>query len=468
MSRPRSSPPDSPSLFAPTGAEPPAAAPASAAADRVDPARSPGALPLAERMRPRSLDEVVGQEPLLAHGAALRALADSGRLPSLLLWGPPGCGKTTLARLLAQGAGLQLAALSAVMAGVKEIREVVEQARALRRTGLRTALFLDEIHRLNRAQQDALLPHAESGVITLIGATTENPSFEVIAPLLSRCRVFTLRRLEVDSLAALVLRAARDPERGLGASGVALGDDVALAIAHAADGDARRALGVLEAAVAIHEQRGGAGPLAADAVREAAGTRLLVYDRDREEHYNLISAFIKSLRASDPDAALYYAARMLDAGEDPLFLARRMLIFASEDIGNAEPAALPLALAAYQAFERLGLPEGRIPLAQAVTFLACAPKSNASYSALGKASAAASERGSLPVPLHLRNAPTRLMREQGYGQGYEYPHDAPEHFVARANLPEALRGVRFYEPGEAGAEAAIAARLATWRAKREP
>jgi putative ATPase len=457
--------PEEPSLFATEPARPATASATPREAE--DAARAPGT-PLAERMRPRSLDEVAGQEHLLAPGAALRSLADSGRLPSLVLWGPPGCGKTTLAKLLAEGAGLHLCALSAVMAGVKEIREVVEQAREWRRAGRRTALFLDEIHRLNRAQQDALLPHAESGAVTLIGATTENPSFEVIAPLLSRCRVFTLRRLGAETLAALVRRATGDTLRGLGTSGAELTDEVALAIAHAADGDARRALGLLEAAVSIHLNRAAQGPLSADAVREAAGSQLLFYDRDREEHYNLISAFIKSLRASDPDAALYYAARMLDAGEDPLFLARRMLIFASEDVGNADPAALPLALAAYQAFERLGLPEGRIPLAQALTYLACAPKSNASHAALGRASAAASERGSLPVPMHLRNAPTGLMQGLGYGQGYEYPHDAPEQFVARANLPDALRDLRFYEPKNVGAEAEIAARLAGWRAKREP
>jgi putative ATPase len=463
MPRTRPQPPQEPSLFP---AEPERRAePGARERGATEPVRAELA-PLAERMRPRSLDEVAGQEHLLAPGAALRSLADSGRLPSLVLWGPPGCGKTTLARLLAEGAGLRFCALSAVMAGVKEIREVVEHAREWRRAGQRTALFLDELHRLNRAQQDALLPHVEAGTVTLIGATTENPSFEVIAPLLSRCRVFTLRRLEAETLAALVARAASDAERGLGASGVQLTHEVALAIAHASDGDARRALGLLEAAVAIHVNRGTGGPLSADAVREAAGTQLLFYDRDREEHYNLISAFIKSLRASDPDAALYYAARMLDAGEDPLFLARRMLIFASEDIGNAEPAALPVALAAYQAFERLGLPEGRIPLAQAITYLACAPKSNASYVALGRASAAAGERGSLPVPLHLRNAPTRLVQELGYGRGYEYPHDAPEQFVTRENLPDALRGARFYEPKEVGAEAAIAERLAQWRSKR--
>ncbi len=423
--------------------------------------------PLADRMRPRDLDQVAGQDDLVGPAGPLRALAEAGELPSLILWGPPGCGKTTIARLLATRPGQRCEALSAVTAGVKEIREAVESARRERRRGLRTVLVIDEIHRLNRAQQDALLPHVESGTVTLIGATTENPSFEVIAPLLSRCRVFTLARLEESSLAALLHRAATDPERGLGKSGLALGEDAATAIAAAADGDARRALGLLEAAATLHLRRAEHGaPLALEAVRDAAGRALLVHDRDREEHYNVVSALIKSLRASDPDAALYYAARMLAAGEDPRFLARRLVIFASEDVGNAEPAALPLAIAAHQAVERIGMPEGRIVLAQAVAFLACAPKSNAAYLGIERAGRAVAERGSLPVPLHLRNAPTGLMKGLGYGRGYESPHDAPERFVAAQNLPEPLQGERFYEPTREGAEAAIADRLARWRARR--
>jgi len=424
--------------------------------------------PLAERMRPRALDDVIGQDGLVGPAGPLRALAEAGELPSLILWGPPGCGKTTVARLLASRPGLRCEALSAVTAGVKEIRETVESARRERRRGLRTVLVIDEIHRLNRAQQDALLPHVETGTVTLIGATTENPSFEVIAPLLSRCRVFTLDRLEEPSLAALVRHAAADCERGLGRSGLVLGDDAANAIAAAADGDARRALGLLEAAATLHLRRAPRdAALSLEAVREAAGRALLVHDRDREEHYNVVSALIKSLRASDPDAALYYTARMLAAGEDPRFLARRLVIFASEDVGNAEPAALPLATAAYQAVERIGMPEARIVLAQAVAFLACAPKSNAAYLGIERAGRAVAERGSLPVPLHLRNAPTGLMKGLGYGRGYEYPHDAPEHFVATANLPESLQGERFYEPTREGAEAAIADRLARWRARRD-
>jgi putative ATPase len=423
--------------------------------------------PLAERMRPRTLDEVVGQAELVGPAGPLRALADAGELPSLILWGPPGCGKTTIARLLASQPGLRCEVLSAVTAGVKEIRETVESARREQRRGLRSVLVIDEIHRLNRAQQDALLPHVETGIVTLIGATTENPSFEVIAPLLSRCRVFTLARLEQDALVALLRRAAEDPDRGLGRSGLRLGEDAANAVAAAADGDARRALGLLDAAATLHLRRAPRGAaLSLEAVREAAGRALLVHDRDREEHYNVVSALIKSLRASDPDAALYYAARMLAAGEDPRFVARRLVIFASEDVGNAEPAALPLAAAAQLAVERIGMPEARIVLAQAVAFLACAPKSNAAYLGIERAGRAVSERGSLPVPLHLRNAPTGLMKDLGYGRGYEYPHAAPERFVATPNLPEGLAGERFYEPTQEGAEAAIAERLARWRARR--
>ena len=430
-------------------------------------ARPDPAAPLADRMRPRTLDEVVGQEALLAPGAALRSLVDAGELPSLILWGPPGCGKTTLARLLAQRSAAHFEPLSAVMAGVKEIRAVVERARRERGAGRRTILFLDELHRLNRAQQDALLPHVESGTVTLIGATTENPSFEVIAPLLSRCRVFALARLSEPALAQVLRRAADDAERGLGRSGPPVSDAAIAAIVHAADADARRALGLLETAAAIHRQTRPPGEsLALAAVQEAAGSRVLLHDRDREEHYNVVSALIKSLRASDPDAALYWAARMLAAGEDPRFVARRLVIFAAEDVGNAEPAALSVATAAYLAVERIGMPECRIPLAQAITFLACAPKSNAAYLGIARALAAVGQHGSLPVPLHLRNAPTPLMKHMGYGEGYEYPHDAPDRFVARSNLPDELAGPVYYEPTREGAEAAIADRLAGWRRRR--
>jgi putative ATPase len=421
--------------------------------------------PLAERMRPRSLDELLGQDELVAPGSPLRSLVDAGALPSIVLWGPPGSGKTTLARAIARTSDARFEALSAVMAGVKEIRQVVERARRETRP---TLLFLDELHRLNRVQQDALLPHVEAGTVTLVGATTENPSFEVNAPLLSRCRVFTLRRLDAEALAAIVRRAAADTERGIGRLELLLPDEVVTAIAHEADGDARRALGLLEAAAAIHRSTHPPDvPLTAEAVSRAAGRRLLLHDRDREEHYNVVSAFIKSLRASDPDAALYYATRMLDAGEDPLFIARRLVIFASEDIGNADSTALSVAISVHLAVERIGMPEGRIPLAQAITHLACAPKSNAAYMGLGRAQAAVAAHGSLPVPMHLRNAPTRLMEGLGYGRDYEYPHDAEGGFVAARNLPEGVSPARFYQPTREGSEAEIADRLAKWRRRRD-
>jgi putative ATPase len=421
--------------------------------------------PLAERMRPRSLDELLGQDDLLAPGSPLRSLIEAGALPSIVLWGPPGSGKTTLARTIAHNTDARFEALSAVMAGVKEIRQVVERARRETRP---TVLFLDELHRLNRVQQDALLPHVEAGTVTLVGATTENPSFEVNAPLLSRCRVFTLRRLDGEALAAIVRRAATDIERGIGRLELLLPDEVVAAIAQEADGDARRALGLLEAAAAIHRSSHPPDvPLTAEAVRRAAGRRMLLHDRNREEHYNVVSAFIKSLRASDPDAALYYATRMLDAGEDPLFVARRLVIFASEDIGNADPTAIGVATSVHLAVERIGMPEGRIPLAQAITHLACAPKSNAAYVGLGRAQAAVADHGSLPVPMHLRNAPTRLMEGLGYGRDYEYPHDVEDGFVGARNLPEGIPSVRFYEPTRAGSEAALADRLAEWRRRRD-
>lgn len=433
---------------------------------RPAPRSDPGA-PLADRVRPRNLDEVVGQDALLGKGRALRSLLETGELPSVILWGPPGSGKTTVARLLADSPDVRFEALSAVIAGVKEIRSVAERSERERRAGHRTVLFLDEIHRLNRAQQDVLLPHVEAGTFTLIGATTENPSFEVNAPLLSRCRVFTLKPLSSEALAIVVRRAASDRERGLGDSGVELGDDAVAAIVEAADGDARRALGILEAAVAIQRRREEPGPLTLDAVQESAGHRVLVHDRDREEHYNVASAFIKSLRASDPDASLYYLSRLLAAGDDPLFAARRLVIFASEDVGNADPAALSLATSTYLVVERIGMPEGRIPLAQATTYLACAPKSNASYKAIGRALEAIERTGSAPVPMHLRNAPTGLMKGLGYGAGYRSPHDEPDGLVEMDNLPEVLSGERFYEPKEIGAEVDIAERLRSMRGKRK-
>lgn len=427
---------------------------------------APAHAPLAERMRPRSLDEVVGQETLVGPDGPLRRLAEAGALPSLILWGPPGCGKTTLARLLARDpARSAFVALSAVTAGVRDVREVVDRAAQEARAGRRTVLFLDEIHRFNRAQQDALLPHVERGTLTLIGATTENPSFEVVAPLLSRCRVFTLQALTAEAITGVLARALADTERGLGRDALQVAPETLRALAAAADGDARRALGLLEAAGDL-ARAAGRDRIDAETLREVAGSRWIRHDRDREQHYDVVSAFIKCLRASDPDAALYWAARMLEGGEDPRFVARRLVVFASEDVGNAEPRALPLAVSAWQAVERIGMPEARINLGQAITFLACAPKSNAAYLGIERAIAAVRESGAAEVPMHLRNAPTRLLQELGYGAGYRHAHDAPDGFVDTWNLPEGVPGVALYEPGEHGEEAAIRARLAAWRARR--
>jgi len=448
---------DSLSLFGPDPEE-----------ERERPDTASARAPLAERMRPRTLEEVVGQDALLGADGPLRKLAASGALPSLILWGPPGCGKTTLARLLA-GDPRQSAfvALSAVTAGVREVRDVVDRARHEARAGRRTVLFLDEIHRFNRAQQDALLPHVERGTVTLIGATTENPSFEVVAPLLSRTRVFALAPLTAQDVAVLIERALADPARGLGALGIEADAETIAALADAADGDARRALGLLEAAAEL-VRAGGSTRLDLAAVRHAAGTRWLRHDRSGDQHYDVVSAFIKCLRASDPDAALYWGARMIEAGEDPRFLARRMVIFASEDVGNADPAALPLAVAAYQAVERIGMPEARIVLGQAITYLACTAKSNAAYRAIEDALTAVRNEGAAPVPLHLRNAPTRLLEELGHGADYRYPHDAPDGFVDAWNLPASAGEGRFYEPKDVGREASLRERLAKWRERRRP
>jgi putative ATPase len=427
--------------------------------------RRSSSAPLAERMRPRTIDEFVGQRHLLGRGRLLSDLLTAGRVESLILWGPPGTGKTTLAHLLAGAAGGPSASFSAVLQGVKELRQIIDQAETeLRHGGRPTVLFVDEIHRFNKAQQDAFLPHVEAGTIVLIGATTENPSFEVIAPLLSRTRVLVLEPLTADEVGVLVDRALADPERGLGKEQLTLEAPARQFLLERADGDARIALGTLEIAARVASAQR-TRTIDLRIVEEAAQQKALRYDKGGEEHYNVISAFIKSMRGSDPDAAVYWLMRMLEAGEDPLFVARRMVIFAAEDVGNAEPQALQVAVAAKDAVHFVGLPEGRIPLAQAATFLASCPKSNAAYKAMVTATGDVQSHGPLPVPLHLRNAPTPLMKGLGYGRGYEYPHDHPEALVGQQYLPDALRERRYYEPTDRGEERAIGERLRGWRTR---
>ncbi|MFN8544585.1 MAG: replication-associated recombination protein A [Candidatus Binatia bacterium] len=417
-------------------------------------------------MRPRTLAEFVGQHHLLGPGRLVRDLLDGSQLESLILWGPPGSGKTTLAHLLAEASGAHAVTFSAVLQGVKDLRQVIDDARVrLEGTGQATVLFVDEIHRFNKAQQDAFLPHVEAGTVTLIGATTENPSFEVIGPLLSRARVLVLEPLGPEDVGTLVDRALADRARGLGDLGLAMTPEARTFLVDHAQGDARVALGALERAARIAQARH-TPRIDLAIAEEAAQRRALRYDKTGEEHYNVISAFIKSLRGSDPDAAMYWMLRMLDAGEDPLFVARRMVIFAAEDVGNAEPQALQIALAAKDAVHFVGMPEGRIPLAQAVTFLATCPKSNASYRAMLAANDDVSAEGTLAVPLHLRNAPTTLMKGLGYGAGYQYPHDHENGFVAQQYLPDALAERRYYAPTDQGHEREIADRLRAWRAKR--
>ena len=417
------------------------------------------AQPLASRMRPRTLDEFVGQEHLLASGKPLREAIENGTIGSVVLWGPPGTGKTTLGRLIAAYTEREFVPFSSVTEGVPRIREIVAEAQQRLAIGRGTILFADEIHRLNKAQQDAFLPHVESGTITLVGATTENPSFEINGALLSRVRVFVLQPLSPSNIRSLLQRALADPARGIGDRQVAVDEDAMALIAEEADGDARRGLTVLEAAA---EHVGSGGRIDLATAREAMQLRFARFDKWGEETYNMLSAFHKSLRGSDPQGALYWMARFVEGGGDPMILFRRALAMAAEDIGLADPEALKLAVAAREAFHVLGPPEGYLPLAQMVVYLATAPKSNSAKVALGAAMDAAGRTPAAAVPLHIRNAPTSLMKELGYHAGYKYAHDVPEAYIPQEYLPEQLRGEEFYRPGSFGFEKEVAKRLAWW------
>jgi putative ATPase len=433
-------------------------------AAKVDPASTP----LAERMRPRSLDELVGQEKLVGEGRPLRRAIDADKVPSMVLWGAPGSGKTTIARLIAHATKARFVPFSAVLGGLPEIREILGEAREARAyQRARTILFVDEIHRFNKAQQDAFLPYVEDGTIVLVGATTENPSFAVNAALLSRCRVMRLEPIDESALVTLMKRALVDEERGIGKAKLEADDDALESIASIAQGDARRALTALEITADFIVEEGLPPKVSRDVVERAQAAPSLRYDKKGDEHYGVVSAFIKSMRGSDADGALYWMARMLEAGEDPLFVLRRLMIFASEDIGNADPRALLVAVAADEAFRRMGMPEGIHPMAQACTYLATAPKSNASIAGYHAASADVKAKGALEVPSHLRNAATPLMKEQGWGKGYSYSHDEEGSFSAEQRyLPDALEGARYYAPKGAGYEGTILQRLDEWAKRR--
>ena len=421
--------------------------------------------PLADRMRPETLDEFIGQDHVIGRETLLRRAIEEDKLFSLILWGPPGVGKTTLARIMAGETKSHFETFSAVLSGVKEIRAVIEEAKSqIKYHQKRTILFVDEIHRFNKAQQDAFLQHVESGLITLIGATTENPSFEVIAPLLSRVRLMVLKPYTEEELFLILRRAVTDPERGYGSLHLKIDDDALHHIVWTADGDARTLLNNLEASVALVTKKGSSvGTITKMVVEKALQKKALQYDKRGEEHYNLISAFHKSLRGSDPDAALYWFGRMIEAGEDPLYVARRMVRFASEDVGNADPQALSVAMSAMQAFHFIGLPEGELALAHAAVYLATAPKSNALYTGYGRVKDSIRKTGTLPVPLHIRNAPTKLMKELGYGEDYKYAHDYEDAYVPQDYLPDTLTGQTYYSPTDRGYEKIIKQRLDAWK-----
>ncbi len=429
---------------------------------KLDPEESSvsAAQPLAERMRPRTLDEFTGQQALLGPGKPLRTQIERDDIGSMILWGPPGCGKTTLARLIARMTHSEFLAFSAVLSGIKEIKEVMAAAGHTRRAGRRTIVFVDEVHRFNKAQQDAFLPHVEAGNITLIGATTENPSFEVIAPLLSRTRVYVLQALSTAQIEGLLRRAIANKERGLGGENIAISDEAIQHIAIFSGGDARAAYNSLEAAVrAVPPDTAGRRMITRELLAEVLQRKFLLYDKSGEEHYNLISALHKSVRNSDPDASLYWLVRMLESGEDPLYIARRLVRMASEDIGLAEPGALAVTIAAMQAADFIGPPEGNLALAQAAVYLSLAPKSNALYTGYGAVAADLERTRTEPVPLHLRNAATGLMKNIGYGKGYEYAHDLEEKVAGMTCLPESLAGKTYYHPTDQGFEARLKQRM---------
>ena len=419
--------------------------------------------PLAARMRPRDFSDFIGQEHVIGENTPLRQSLEVGGIPSFILWGPPGTGKTSLANIVAKSSGYHFQMLSAVTVGVSELRASIKQARE--RLGMesqRTILFIDEIHRFNKSQQDVILPHVEDGTVVLIGATTENPSFEVISPLLSRCRVYTLTELNESNILRILKRAISDRERGLGIHESVIDDSALMLISKVSSGDARWALNTLELAVDSLSGQKISEKITRDTVKKIVQDKSLRYDKGGDNHYDTISAFIKSIRASDPDSSVYWLARMLKAGEDPNFIARRLVISASEDIGLADPRALTVAVAAQQAVHFIGMPEGRIPLSQATLYLACAPKSNSAYKAINEAMREVSNSGDRQVPLHLRNAVTKLMEESGYGENYIYPHDYEGHFKISNNLPEELSDSRFYEPSDLGYEKFISDRLQEW------